>query len=1065
LSYRIIIHAGYPKSASTALQDALVNSRDLLYKQGVLYPESLVGEGSTKHEDIFRFVRLNKIDYALKLLKTELDSADDIHTVILSTESIINQLNNIGAEQWRELFKGLGALGSSLEILVVHRDADKFLKSYYKQTVINQSSKLVDYYGTSLVLGEFSDIPAIRYLLDLERVVKNLEDYSGVPVKVFDYSPNVVGDIISWASQARITIESENLSNVSLKPEEVEIIRQLNALSPEITQRNAWFRLLSYCSPLSNSTALTLASRAQDSDMISLDLTWLLSIQVGQNPELGVDDSKLLSLAQTAYQWLSKYKADHVTFNAPLNQDQVLMSLKLGCDHALENCVRKKLEKSLLVSSNISLGEALFVEKKLELAPFKSVAFSNWGDWERDPLKNRSWQWRLNWLSFLPYLLSYHRSSGNDDVLVFAHDAISSWLKCYIDTDTGYHFEFIWHDHATALRAEQLVLFYYYCTQYALEWVNQNKGFFKYLEKSLVVHAGFLLRDSFYSEHTNHGLEQARVLLLLGTVFDSAQASEWKKVSIHRISNELNFAFTSEGVHVENSPAYHIFVFKVFMGVIKDYPEEILGDLARQFGKFSLKALSFITHILRPDGTLPPIGDTEQLPTSDSYREMFGETREYQYFLYAISGGKRGRVPPILNRVYSESGYAVFRDQWPSRKDYHKAMHLIAKVGCSSRYHHQQDEGHISLYAGGEDWLIDSGLYNYVNQDPVRKYMRGRSGHNVPVVSHAAYDSEFEHRLSAWRVEDFNESDSGPYIDMNLKVMPPVVHDRNIKFDANKKIVDVEDRIVSEDGKERNVTLYWHFPKDKTLVVDNGVVLVTSTKGNLLQVEFSGARPSTLSIAKGEKDGKVFSCISYKANKVEPSQVLRLVFKNQKDLRVLTRFKLELADANKIAVTPPRQRDSINLDELVETASEDSWTQPSLVLGSSKGLLKLAKKHRELGIGHLTVILADSVACNELQGKLVQNYLTTWVSCDQVDHFDSGHRSFGVVMVTGGGLLKKQLTQILLEAIGALLKQAISVRELWVSDDLPESVLSFCMDVAKYERVKVVFVSGADISK
>ena len=124
---------------------------------------------------------------------------------------------------------------------------------------------------------------------------------------------------------------------------------------------------------------------------------------------------------------------------------------------------------------------------------------------------------------------------------------------------------------------------------------------------------------------------------------EGEQAKEWQQIAIRRISSELTFAFTDEGVHVENSPAYHVFVFKVFLGIIEDYPEEMFGDLAEQFDQFSAKALSFITHILRPDGKLPPIGDTEQLPTSDAYKDMFGDreciaTRSRKYGNTAFRG-------------------------------------------------------------------------------------------------------------------------------------------------------------------------------------------------------------------------------------------------------------------------------------------------------------------------------------------------------------------------------------------------------------------------------------------
>lgn len=565
----------------------------------------------------------------------------------------------------------------------------------------------------------------------------------------------------------------------------------------------------------------------------------------------------------------------------------------------LEYCVKNKVELVVAAAENKRLGQQLFDNQQLELAPFKPIPFAGWGDWEQDPLKNRSWQWRLNWLPFLSYLMAHHQSTAEDAVLDMGRSAITSWLGSYLKTDTSYPFEFIWHDHATALRAEQLVLFVYYCRTHAPAWAVHQAEFLDYLVHALEVHGKWLADDGFYSEHTNHGLEQARVLLLLGTVFEGAQAREWQKTALRRLSNELSFAFTDEGVHVENSPAYHIFVFKVFIGILKDYPAEVLGDLGACFEVFSTKALGFITHILRPDGTLPPIGDTEQLPTSDSYRQMFGHTQAYQHFLYAQSQGKQGQRPDAVNRVYPNSGYAVFRDQWPAASHYDKAFHLITKVGSSSRYHHQGDEGHISLYAGGEDWLIDSGLYNYINDDPVRKYMRGRAGHNVPLISDAAYAKKFEHRLGAWKVTQHTEAAPNPSLTMQLEVLQPVIHERQVEFAAREQLLLVRDGVSSPDGLARSITLLWHFPLDKKITIVGNEVQVTSATGSQLHISFEDEVPDSIGVAKGRKEDRVYSCISYVANKVEPSQLLQVVFRDRKSFSVATRFQFAIAESRR----------------------------------------------------------------------------------------------------------------------------------------------------------------------
>ena len=330
------------------------------------------------------------------------------------------------------------------------------------------------------------------------------------------------------------------------------------------------------------------------------------------------------------------------------------------------------------------------------------------------------------------------------------------------------------------------------------------------------------------------------------------------------------------------------------MGIIQDYPADALGELKENFARFSTKALDFATRILRPDGLLPPIGDTEQLPTSDSYNKFFAEALAYQNFLYAQSKGKRGVSPSAINRVYPLSGYAVFRDKWPSTSEYEKAFHIIVKVGCSSRYHHQQDEGHISLYAGGEDWLIDSGLFNYNNNDPLRKYMRSRAAHNVPLISHCSYSEDFENRLRSWQVTSYDESPLSPFLEMKLEVLPPVLHQRRVDFDPKKQVVEVKDVISADDNQLRKMTLQWHFPKDKSIVIEGNAVLVNSPKGNQLTIIFEGDTPDNLLVVSGKKDDRVFSCISYKANHWEPSQLLQVIYKERRALNVTTKMNFKI---------------------------------------------------------------------------------------------------------------------------------------------------------------------------
>ncbi|MEK6266784.1 MAG: heparinase II/III family protein [Clostridium sp.] len=547
----------------------------------------------------------------------------------------------------------------------------------------------------------------------------------------------------------------------------------------------------------------------------------------------------------------------------------------------------KDLETYISTEENIERGKMLFEDNKLKLTSFAPV---EWEEWEADPFNNRSWQWALHWFDFSKYLLAFHHETNNDEVLGKLKELINSWIDRYLyngNTD----FEFIWHDHATALRAEQILLLLHYLRKYNPSWITINFNFVSRLFETLDILAKKLEQEDFYSKHTNHGLEQVRVLMLLGLILDN---KAWVDTSILRLNDELDFSFTSEGVHKENSPGYHQFVFKMFLSIIEEFPSYVLKDLGPKFNDIASKALRYITYILRPDNNLPIIGDTELKPTSDAYRNFFSGTVEYENFIYSLTQGKRGTVPLRSNIVYPKSGYAIFRSTWGSKQDFTDTMHLIFKAGCLSQYHHQQDENNFVLYAFGEDWIIDSGLYNYINKDPIRHYARRRQAHNIPIISNTSYvHTDFNHRINNWSIYDYSEDQYNPYVSAENTVLQNIRHSRKIEIDSLKLEVKVEDSIVCLDNEERTAIFLLHIPIDKNIEVFDNIIKISSSKSsNVINLSLSEA-PNLIEVKKGMKGNTVHSVVSYIANTHEDSQVIRFTFNqvDKIDLKTFIRFE------------------------------------------------------------------------------------------------------------------------------------------------------------------------------
>lgn len=518
--------------------------------------------------------------------------------------------------------------------------------------------------------------------------------------------------------------------------------------------------------------------------------------------------------------------------------------------------LKKALAATMANRTFAAYGDALVSARQFSYPHFETFTLPEDIDWTVNPFANRTWQWRLNQLCFLSHLVAFHAQSESDKALDMALEFISSWWQRWQNTEPGEDFEFAWHDHGTALRVEQILLFAYYVQEKASAWADSNSSSLEFLLPMLKRHGEFLNREDFYSRNSNHGLEQARVLLLLGTCLGGEDGAKWCGTALERIAGEYDAAFTHEGAHKENSPAYHNFVLNVFMAILDNYPDE-LGVLREKFMTGIHKNLEFITHILRPDGKFPILGDTEQRAPSDAFRGVLGNTKEYGHFLYATTQGRNGQRPDSNRLCLPKSGYAVFRDNWHENSDWNNTIQLTIKGGSVGGWHYHQDEGSILLYAFGEDWLIDSGMYSFNQGDSIRRYMRSRRAHNVPMVDDAIYEPHSGALFTGWQMS-FSESTECHETCMRMDIFKNMSLVREVLIAKKDFSFIVRDYFHFKDEKTHGVSLNWHIPLDKKIFMDGQSARICSEK--CLKLDCQGVE--SLYLARGRRKDKIFSLVS-----------------------------------------------------------------------------------------------------------------------------------------------------------------------------------------------------------
>jgi hypothetical protein len=107
-------------------------------------------------------------------------------------------------------------------------------------------------------------------------------------------------------------------------------------------------------------------------------------------------------------------------------------------------------------------------------------------------------------------------------------------------------------------------------------------------------------------------------------------------------------------------------------------------------------------------------------------------------FLLGASGidGFHRVVPAIpVRRVWecSDSGNIYFRSDWTR-----DASFTALKCGTLGSSHGHADQTHMSLQYKGKPFLIDSGRYTYLEEDPLRVLLKKPCAHNVCVIDGAS---------------------------------------------------------------------------------------------------------------------------------------------------------------------------------------------------------------------------------------------------------------------------------------------------------------------------------------
>lgn len=227
----------------------------------------------------------------------------------------------------------------------------------------------------------------------------------------------------------------------------------------------------------------------------------------------------------------------------------------------------------------VKRARALVLSSQLAVHGFPSVNIDLSADqlWALDPYSDPTW--RLYFLALEPVLdlLAAYRVTGER---VYLDVAVQWTLKFAEDNPLGRLrtdktiLKYLWYDHGVALRLEHLIEL----------WRVGHDSIEPAAAARLLAlmrgHAELLATETFYAHNQptrwhNHGLLQDKALFQYCAAISTAtDCHDWQVLAVDRMAEQFDHLTTSDGVHVEHSPSYHLLVMQLMQSLAAQAPVE-----------------------------------------------------------------------------------------------------------------------------------------------------------------------------------------------------------------------------------------------------------------------------------------------------------------------------------------------------------------------------------------------------------------------------------------------------------------------------------------------------------
>lgn len=407
-------------------------------------------------------------------------------------------------------------------------------------------------------------------------------------------------------------------------------------------------------------------------------------------------------------------------------------------------------------------------------------------DWTEDPFNDRTWRFYFHSLRMVSFLLNAYEWSGDSAFLITSQQFIESWYE-HNPTPELEANEIAWDDHSAANRLTTLIYFWdLYRTSNVFD-----EEFAQKFHHILYLHGSYTADKNNYLENHNHGIFQDRALIQLSVLFPSIPESPyWYVLAMNRLYSQIDFGVTESGFHKEHSPSYHFLVLQMFAEIYQfllHYGEEntrLYQTVYNMEGSYVL--------MTKENGRVPMLGDSVET-------NIYGYKYEpiHPWMKFVLSDGVEGIEPTYGCVTIEDAKVAIIQTSVQENESYY----LMMTGAFHSRVHKHADDLSFVLSLKNEDIFVDSGKYNFDENDPYRKYVRSSFAHNTVSVVGATYDLRNEDLFNNPVVMEKTDIDGGCKVSMQHTLYPGVVMTRSIWM-LSEHLTIIQDQIESSTNQK-----------------------------------------------------------------------------------------------------------------------------------------------------------------------------------------------------------------------------------------------------------------------